>query len=499
MAISRSIISWDLFFQAKDYTEIYRMLVTNYKAIYGSDINLAINTADGEFIRTLAVILYDFSKLASDTYNSIDINNAKGKLLDNLVLLSGNLIRKKDVATEFTATLSWDGGNIDYSTSDIIIAEDIDGNYWEIIPVDEVTQILSAGTLVTMKSQSVGEYNLPIEDFPIREIRKNANYVSAEDIELDDIILNIRGSVAETDAHLKARKKESLSFNSTSLIDSIRDEVLNNIYSVDDIKIYSSVVNGGLTIPLWNGTALISGGVTIPKHDVFVLVKPQEDVNIVQNGVTSKAIVDVLKRKITLGISTFQTAIGIQNVTSITIGLFYRIETLGDTDWNTVFGTTGVTYSDGDTGIAIVVGTGTGTVSDANYKTEVIELDSVFPGYIEIYRYYISQPYNPHIRINYTSTNSGFNEAATLTRIREALYKLAKDYPINRNISTTEVNSVAFNAGNLDPLNPTFVIDSIWIKFASAPTSSSSEVTVNNGYWYVNGLDDVKITLVVTP
>ena len=444
MAISRSIISWDLFFQAKDYTEIYRMLVTNYKAIYGSDINLAINTADGEFIRTLAVILYDFSKLASDTYNSIDINNAKGKLLDNLVLLSGNLIRKKDVATEFTTTLSWVGDDISYSISDIIIAEDIDGNYWEITPVGAVTEILSTGTLVTMKSQSVGEYNLPIETFPIREIRKNANYVSAEDIELDDIILNIRGSVAETDAHLKARKKESLSFNSTSLIDSIRDEVLNNIYSVDDIKIYSSVVDGGLTIPLWNGTALISGGVTIPKHDVFVLVKPQENVTIAENGVTSEAIVDVLKRKITLGISTMQDNI------------------------------------------------------DANYKTEVIELDSVFPGYTETYRYYISQPYNPYIRINYTSTNGGFNEAATLTRIREALYKLAKDYPINKNISTTEVNSVAFNAGNLDPLNPTFVIDSIWIKFASAPTSSSSEVIVNNGYWYVNGLNDAKITLVTT-
>jgi hypothetical protein len=444
MAISRSIISWDLFFQAKDYTEIYRMLVTNYKAIYGSDINLAINTADGEFIRTLAVILYDFSKLASDTYNSIDINNAKGKLLDNLVLLSGNLIRKKDVATEFTTTLSWVGDDISYSISDIIIAEDIDGNYWEITPVGAVTEILSTGTLVTMKSQSVGEYNLPIETFPIREIRKNANYVSAEDIELDDIILNIRGSVAETDAHLKARKKESLSFNSTSLIDSIRDEVLNNIYSVDDIKIYSSVVDGGLTIPLWNGTALISGGVTIPKHDVFVLVKPQENVTITENGVTSEAIVDVLKRKITLGISTMQDNI------------------------------------------------------DANYKTEVIELDSVFPGYTETYRYYISQPYNPYIRINYTSTNGGFNEAATLTRIREALYKLAKDYPINKNISTTEVNSVAFNAGNLDPLNPTFVIDSIWIKFASAPTSSSSEVIVNNGYWYVNGLNDAKITLVTT-
>lgn len=449
MAISRSIITWDSVFQSKDYTEIYKMLVTNYKAIYGSDINLAVNTADGEFLRALATMLYDFSKLAADTYNSLDINNAKGALLDNLVLLSGNLVRKTNRYTRLRTTLSWTGDNIQWQTGNIILAEDINGSYWQITPVDlnDLVQsngldyLPATGISVLLENRNYGESIIPNTSFPISEIRRNGQFTNADAITLNNIVVLELGSIEETDAHLRARKKESLSYNSTSLIDSIREEVLNNIFSVDDIKIYNSTTVGGLALTIFNGSTTTN--VTIPQHDVFVLVKPQESVTIQQDGETSEAIVDVLRRKITLGISTYQTNI------------------------------------------------------DANYITETVQLDDLYTGYTETYRYYISQAYNPYIRINYTPVpNSGFNPAATLARVQKALYDLAKDYPINKNINVTELANVAFNAGNIDPLNPTFTIDSVWIKLASAPTAATSEITVNNGYWYVNGETDAKITMV---
>lgn len=441
MAISRSIITWDTVFQSKDYTEIYKMLVTNFKAIYGSDINLAVNTADGEFLRALATTLYDFSKLAADTYNSLDINNAKGALLDNLVLLSGNLVRKTNKYTRVKTTISWTGSDIAYQAGDIILAEDINGSYWQVTPVSSsATSLLAAGTSVFLESRNYGETIIPNDPNPISEIRKNAQFTDATSIVLNNIIVLEVGAIEESDSHLRARKKESLSYNSTSLIDSIREEVLSHIFSVDDIKIYNSVVSGGLALTVFNGTSTTN--VTIPQHDIFVLVKPQESVSIPAGGETSEAIVDVLRRKITLGISTYQTNI------------------------------------------------------DSNYITETIQLDSQFPGYTETYRYYISQPYNPHIRINYTALSAGFDAAATLARVQKALYDLAKDSTINKDINITQLANVAFNAGNIDPLNPTFRIDSVWIKLASAPTSSTSEITVNNGYWYVNGETDVKITMV---
>ena len=448
MAINRSIITWDSVFLSKDYTEIYKMLVTNYKAIYGSDINLAVNTADGEFLRALATMLYDFSKLAADTYNSLDINNAKGALLDNLVLLSGNLVRKTNRYTSVRTTLSWTGNNIQWENSNIIILEDINGSLWQIRPANlsdlvedgGLNYLPATGISMILENRNYGEIGLPNDPSPIREIRRNGNFVSADDITLNNIIVLEVGSIQETDAHLRARKKESLSYNSTSLIDSIREEVLNNIFSVDDIKIYNSVVSSGLPLTIFNGSTTTN--ITVPQHDVFVLVKPQESVTILQDGETSEAIVDVLKRKITLGISTYQANI------------------------------------------------------DSNYITEVVSLDEQYPGYTETYRYYISQDYNPHIRINYTALTSGFNAAASLARIQKALYDLAKEYPINKNINVTELANIAFNAGNIDRLNPTFRIDSVWIKLASAPTTATSEITVNNGYWYVNGEADAKITLV---
>jgi hypothetical protein len=49
--------------------------------------------------------------------------------------------------------------------------------------------------------------------------------------------------------------------------------------------------------------------------------------------------------------------------TSLVVGVEYQIISLGNTNWNTVAGTSGVTYVAGDVFTAAVVGTGTGTAS----------------------------------------------------------------------------------------------------------------------------------------
>lgn len=49
--------------------------------------------------------------------------------------------------------------------------------------------------------------------------------------------------------------------------------------------------------------------------------------------------------------------------TALVVGDTYKISGLGNTDWNTVFGTTSVVYVIGDSGICEVIGTGTGTTT----------------------------------------------------------------------------------------------------------------------------------------
>ena len=61
--IDRSLIKWTEQFEGKSYTEIFQMLLTNYQAIYGADIDLNANSADGEKMRMEARIYSDLVKL----------------------------------------------------------------------------------------------------------------------------------------------------------------------------------------------------------------------------------------------------------------------------------------------------------------------------------------------------------------------------------------------------------------------------------------------------
>ena len=74
------------------------------------------------------------------------------------------------------------------------------------------------------------------------------------------------------------------------------------------------------------------------------------------------------------------------NATSIVVGNTYKIYTLGDTDWNVVADTTGITYAVGDIIEAINIGTGTGTVVPMGYiskfyDTTSYDEDGGTPGY----------------------------------------------------------------------------------------------------------------------
>lgn len=452
MAIDRSIITWELVFSSKSYAEILNMLITNYRAIYGSDIDLYVNTADGEHLRLIATLLTEFSNLAHDAYYSLDANNAKGALLDNIMFLSGNLIRKTPMKTKITGRLEYVGDNISYETANsLILIQDNHNRLWRVTPMNNINQTINGttGVDVNVECLTVGDF---VVEAPIINIMHNGDFITGDSIVLSSDIIIQRGSIEETDAQLRARKKETLAYNSNYLVDSIRDEVLNRIYSIQDIKIYNAnkddhandnpIIVSGLDIKLWDGTSVED--VVIPLHDVFVLIKPQEGVTISEGGIISKTLVEILRRKITLGISTYQNpALPGHNPLGV------------------------------------------------NYQEEDIILDNQFPGYFETIKYYIAQPYSPNIEIRLTPINGGFAEAEIRSRVREALYLLARDYPINKNINIAEILNEVNQKGNIDPTNPTFIIDDIVVTGASG-------LKTNNGYWYIDSPDSNKITITDT-
>src|SRR5690606_4797016 len=154
------IIEWtDMIFKSKSYIEILNMLIDNYKAIYGADLDLSSNTAQGEELRMLASILYDFSELGLDIYNSFDINNAKGQLLDNLVLLSGNLIRKKNVKTIVECNITFENGPITGSNGNNVFLQDSLNIVWRVTDIGDFI----SGDRIRLECTVDGEYILSPE------------------------------------------------------------------------------------------------------------------------------------------------------------------------------------------------------------------------------------------------------------------------------------------------------------------------------------------------
>lgn len=442
MAIDRNIIGWiNGDFEGKSYIEILNMLIENKKAMIGSDLDLGADTAEGEILRAQAQIYYDFSLLGLDVFNSFDVNNAQGSLLDNLVFLAGNIIRKKNLRTEITCELSFVGSDITFIPEDILILTDSLGIMWRI----KGSGTLSGNnpTSVTLECLYNGE-NVLDANTDFISIYKNNTFHTNSNISIDNVNIVTRGSLEESDAQLRARKKESLQYNSINLIDSIRGEVLDNLHAIADIK----VINGNrtdpgqdyLTIPLRgmeaDATNVLNEGeanqLKLPLHYILVIIKEGLGFTITQGGPNSIALANILKDNITLGISTYQA-----NISSH----YFKEE--------------------------LVI-----NESNANYK--------------ETYKYFVARKYNPGITVNLIK-REGYDAAASdiESRIRTALYNLSLDYTIGKDINVSELINTTFNQ-NLDISNPTFLVSSIVV--------AGNAYEVLNGYWQ---LDDDTLDTVI--
>jgi hypothetical protein len=491
MAIDRNIIQWsqdDKAFKAKSYVEIFNMLLENYRAIYGQDIDLTVETAFGEELRMEAEQLYDFARLAEDVYYTLDVNNAKGAILDNLVAFTSNLIRKTNIQTILTGSLKIQdinsSGNISLLPGNTIYLQDEFNILWRVESTNGATELVVGATLATAPVNSVrltcasfGENLIP----SITQILVNGSYYS-NSLDLDTIIYEQIGSIQETDEMLRQRKNNTLSYNSIALLDSIRDYILKNIFSIKDVVIYNANgritsdtntdIDGNTVLPLTLNNDNVEN-VTLLKHDLLVIVQPQTSIAEQSGGPLpsfidgstptklSNAVAQVLKDKITPGIATAAE-------------LLKRDLTPGSPTENQL-----IDVSD-DTGYIEV------TLSE-NIGSQT---------YNERYNFYVANKYSPLITINLLTKNN-YDSTSSQLRIRNAIYNLSTKYVINEDINLDELFA-AVRGANLDLSNPTFTITGIEIGGGTA-----GELKTTNGYWLVDktlesgaGLDDWNIVIV---
>lgn len=457
MALDRNIIEWSLTaraFKAKSYIEIFNMLYENYRAIYGQNIDLSVETPLGEELRMKAQMFYDMAKLAEDIYYTVDANNARGVLLDNIVAFTSNIVRKTNVQTILTAELKFIGDDIfNVGTINNVYLQDDYGIFWRAIPITGTT--LSGANTINPVRLTAGSFGENMITESIVQMTLNGSFYSNQ-VELTAAIIYEQiGSIAETDEMLRLRKNNTLSYNSVYLLDSIRDYILKNIYSIKDIMIYNA--NGKPTAAAGVDTAgntvvplLLADNtapaVTVLKHDILVLVQPQIGLGLTSfiSGSTptilSEAIAKVLKRKITPGIAT--------SYELLTRNISEELVAVSD-----------------DTGyisVTLVQDYGSGQAT-------------------ERYSFYVVNRYSPQIQISLTK-KSNYDPVNTPIRIRNAIFELSKKYTINMDIDVSEILTAVMHC-NLDLLNPTFVPTGVSIGTVG---STSDNVKVNNGYWLVD-------------
>src|SRR5882757_3365374 len=113
-------------------------LVSQYQAIYGSDVVLSPDSQDGQFLAVLAQAFFDTAALGSSVYNSFSPITAQGTGLARLVKINGVT---KQAATNSTVTLTIVG--VAGTTLTGAIAVDTLQQQWSI----PTTTIPNSGTI----------------------------------------------------------------------------------------------------------------------------------------------------------------------------------------------------------------------------------------------------------------------------------------------------------------------------------------------------------------
>lgn len=248
--------------QVKTSNEIQEELETNYKSIYGQDINLASNTADGQMIGILTQANADIRELITDVYNSFNPDMVRGSVQDVRYEIN-NLTRKGGTFTivpltlEIKSTVTLNGLDSDYNdvTATAYGASDNNGNQYFLID----TATLEAGThTLPFRSQNVGLVQ-PVIGTITNQIYQKTEVISI----INDTAPTSLGVDEETDEEFALRRERSLENRSQNSIDSMRGQIL-ELDGVTDAYVYNHDYDNYPTTVDSNG---------IPPHYIWVIVE----------------------------------------------------------------------------------------------------------------------------------------------------------------------------------------------------------------------------------
>lgn len=251
--------------QIKTFNEVKEELTTSFRQIYGNDINIDSNTPDGQLINILSQVIIDLLELIAQVYNSFDPDFAIGTVLDQRIALN-NIKRKggtysyTNIAVTTTASCTLNGLNTVDAESAFTVS-DSQGTQWVLASTQTPS---AAGTYTySFRAKEIGA----VESLP-NTITTIVNAVVGVSTVNNPAALTVKGTDTETDAELKARRRDSIGIASQGYREALKAALLNTA-DVSYAEVYENETN----------TTDADG---IPGHSIWTIVQGGTDEDVAQ-------------------------------------------------------------------------------------------------------------------------------------------------------------------------------------------------------------------------
>lgn len=247
---------------APPYSDIYQSLIASFQAIYGSDIYIAPDSQDGQWLAILASAFNDSNQAAIAVFQAYSPIYAQGAGLSSQVKING---LSREIATN-SQSQGLVVGQVGTTISNGIV-KDENGNLWDL-PASVVIP-LTGEISVTIVAQKLGA--IVASAGTINSITNPQlgwqSFVSTVDA--------IIGTIVETDAVLRKRQAFSTALPSQSILNGI-EAAIGNVNGVQRFFVYENDtgvidVNG---IPAHSISPVVDGGISTDIATAIQLKKP---------------------------------------------------------------------------------------------------------------------------------------------------------------------------------------------------------------------------------
>lgn len=261
----------------QDLEEIKADLISQFKSIYGTNINLEQNSPDGQWLNILAQEKKDILDFIVQIYNNLDVDAAVGLPQQILYKLNGIQIKNYkysycyvNVTVNQDVSLTGLDADAESPTGTGFTVADANGNNWLLL--DSVNLTANTTTLLNFRSMDAGAIisdagtiTVPVTIMPgVTTINNpNKNYIT--------------GQTGETAAQFRQRRLRTIAVASQGFDESIEAQML-SLTNVVQCKVYDNRAN-----------STVDG---IPAHSIWVIV----------GGGTSTEIARVIYNNIPPGI-----------------------------------------------------------------------------------------------------------------------------------------------------------------------------------------------------